>query len=99
MVLDLYVSVVSILHGKEKKDAAIRNTQKYIDIQMPLFGAEKIGWKPGWRAAGRSQLLPNEQRHRHFYIDRSYSLHRDLSEDSSPSTSPKMAMLQISAQE
>ena len=42
----LYVSVVSIF-GKEKKDAAIETHKKYIDIQMPLLGVEKIGWKPG----------------------------------------------------
>ena len=38
----LYVSVVSIF-GKEKKDAAIETHKKYIDIQMPLLGVEKIG--------------------------------------------------------
>ena len=42
----LYVSIASIF-GKEKQDAAIETHKKYIDIQMPLLGVEKIGWKPG----------------------------------------------------
>ena len=42
----LFVSIASI-SGKEKKDAAIETHKKYIDIQMPLLGVEKIGWKPG----------------------------------------------------
>ena len=42
----LFVSVAS-LSGKDKNDAAIETHKKYIDIQLPLLGVEKIGWKPG----------------------------------------------------
>ena len=42
----LFINVAS-LTGKDKKDAAIETHKKYIDIQLPLLGVEKIGWKPG----------------------------------------------------
>lgn len=64
----LYVSVVSIF-GKEKKDAAIETHKKYIDIQMPLLGVEKIGWKPGCELQEESTPY-NEQKDIAFYIDR-----------------------------
>lgn len=63
-----YVSVVSIF-GKEKKDAAIETHKKYIDIQMPLLGVEKIGWKPGCELQEESTPY-NEQKDIAFYIDR-----------------------------
>ena len=84
----LYVSVVSIF-GKEKKDAAIETHKKYIDIQMPLLGVEKIGWKPG------CELITSKKT--------SLSISTVLQptprsiRDSSPSISPKMAMLPVSA--
>lgn len=40
------VSIAS-LFGKEKSEAAIETHKKFIDIQFPLLGVEKIGWKPG----------------------------------------------------
>lgn len=88
----LYVSVVSIF-GKEKKDAAIETHKKYIDIQMPLLGVEKIGWKPGCELQEESTPY-NEQKDIAFYIDRPTP--RSI-RDSSPSISPKMAMLPVSA--
>ena len=73
----LYVSVVSIF-GKEKKDAAIETHKKYIDIQMPLLGVEKIGWKPGCELQEESTPYNEPKRHRFLYRP-SYSLHQDLS--------------------
>lgn len=64
----LYVNVASIF-GKEKKDAAIETHKKYIDIQMPLLGVEKIGWKPGYELQEESSPY-NEQKDITFYIDR-----------------------------
>ena len=66
----LYVSVVSIF-GKEKKDAAIETHKKYIDIQMPLLGVEKIGWKPGCeqqRVLRERCFLGCSQRHNNRYV-------------------------------
>ena len=64
----LFVSIASI-SGKEKKDAAIETHKKYIDIQMPLLGVEKIGWKPGSEL--QEESVPyNEEQDIAFYIDR-----------------------------
>lgn len=65
---DLYVSVVS-LFGKQKMDAAIETHKKYIDIQMPLLGVEKIGWKPGSELQEESAPY-NEENDITFYVDR-----------------------------
>ena len=43
----LFVSGVC-LTGKSKEEAALETHKKYNDIQEPLLGVEKIGWKPGW---------------------------------------------------
>ena len=45
------VSIAS-LFGKEKSEAAIETHKKFIDIQFPLLGVEKIGWKPGDQLLG-----------------------------------------------
>ena len=64
----LFVSIASI-SGKEKQDAAIETHKKYIDIQMPLLGVEKIGWKPGSEL--QEESVPyNEEQDIAFYIDR-----------------------------
>ena len=64
----LYVSIAS-LFGKEKKDAAIETHKKYIDIQLPLAGVEKIGWKAGCEL--QEESIPyNEENDITFYVDR-----------------------------
>lgn len=64
----IFVSVASI-EGKEKKDAAIETHNKYIDIQMPLLGVEKIGWKAGCEL--QEESVPyNEEKDITFYVDR-----------------------------
>ena len=60
---------ISSFNGKSKTDAFIEAHKKYIDIQVPLLGIEKIGWKPG------DQLMEvsvpyNEAEDLTFYIDR-----------------------------
>lgn len=64
----LTVSVAS-LSGKEKSEAAIETHKKYIDIQLPLLGVEKIGWKAG--AELQEESVPyNEASDITFYVDR-----------------------------
>ncbi len=63
----LYVTVSSIF-GKEMKDAVIETHRKYIDIQMPLFGVETIGWKSGSELQAESAPY-NEEKDITFYID------------------------------
>ena len=64
----LYVSIASIC-GKDKKEAAIETHKKYIDIQLPLLGVEKIGWKPGSEL--QEESIPyNEEKDITFYVDR-----------------------------
>lgn len=64
----LFVSVASIF-GKDKKEAAIETHKKYIDIQLPLLGVEKIGWKAG--AELQEESVPyNEEKDIAFYVDR-----------------------------
>ena len=60
---------ISSFNGKSKTDAFIEAHKKYIDIQVPLLGIEKIGWKPG------DQLMEvsvpyDEAEDLTFYIDR-----------------------------
>lgn len=64
----LFVSVASIF-GKDKKDAAIETHKKYIDIQLPLLGVEKIGWKAGAELQEES-VSYNEEKDIAFYVDR-----------------------------
>lgn len=64
----LYVSVASIT-GKEKENASIETHNKYIDIQLPLLGVEKIGWKAGSELKEVSAPY-NEEKDITFYIDR-----------------------------
>ena len=64
----LFINVAS-LTGKDKKDAAIETHKKYIDIQLPLLGVEKIGWKPGCEL--REESIPyDEAKDIAFYVDR-----------------------------
>lgn len=64
----LYVSIASIF-GKQKEDAAIETHKKYIDIQLPLSGVEKIGWKP--TSELQEESVPyNDQKDITFYVDR-----------------------------
>ena len=64
----LYVSIASII-GKDKKAAAIETHKKYIDIQLPLLGVEKIGWKAGDEL--QEESVPyNEHKDITFYVDR-----------------------------
>lgn len=64
----LFVSVVS-LTGKDKNDAAIETHKKYIDIQLPLLGVEKIGWKSGCEL--QEESIPyDEAKDIAFYVDR-----------------------------
>ena len=62
------VSIAS-LFGKEKSEAAIETHKKFIDIQFPLLGVEKIGWKPGDQLLEES-VPYNEEQDIAFYIDK-----------------------------
>lgn len=64
----LFISIVS-LFGKEKENAAIETHTKYIDIQLPLSGVEKIGWKAGCELQEIS-VPYNEEQDIAFFIDR-----------------------------
>lgn len=64
----LTVTVASLC-GKQKSEAAIETHKKYIDIQLPLLGVEKIGWKPGCQL--QEESIPyNEEKDITFYVDR-----------------------------
>ena len=65
----LTVTVASIF-GKAKDEASIETHNKYIDIQLPLLGVEKIGWKAGSELQQVSVPYNNEQDIT-FYVDRS----------------------------
>ena len=54
------VSIAS-LFGKEKSEAANETHKKFIDIQFPLLGVEKIGWKPGAQLLEESVPYNEEQ--------------------------------------
>lgn len=64
----LFVNVAS-LFGKKKDEVAIETHKKYIDIQMPLLGVEKIGWKPGCELQEVS-VPYSEENDIEFYVDR-----------------------------
>lgn len=64
----LFVNVAS-LFGKKKDEVAIETHKKYIDIQMPLLGVEKIGWKPGCELQEVS-VPYDEEKDIEFYVDR-----------------------------
>lgn len=64
----LYVSIAS-LSGKIKKEAAIETHNEYIDIQLPLLGVEKIGWKSG-NELQEVSVPYNEKKDITFYVDR-----------------------------
>lgn len=42
---DLIIKVIDMT-GKEEKDCLFETHDQYIDIQIPITGAEKMGWKP-----------------------------------------------------
>ncbi len=64
----LFVSLSS-LTGKDKAEAAIETHKRYIDIQLPLLGVEKIGWKPGSEL--QTESVPyDEANDITFYVDR-----------------------------
>ena len=52
---------IARLFGKEKSEAAIETHKKFIDIQFPLLGVEKIGWKPGDQLQEESVSYNEEQ--------------------------------------
>lgn len=64
----LTVSIAAIT-GKPKTDAAIETHKKYIDIQMPVIGVEKIGWKAG-SELNEVSIPYNEEKDITFYVDR-----------------------------
>lgn len=64
----LYLSIASI-KGKEKADAPIETHKNYIDIQVPLLGVEKIGWKAGCDLQEVSKPYSSEKDIT-FFIDR-----------------------------
>lgn len=69
----LIVTIAEIF-GKNKTEALIETHDKYIDIQLPLIGREKIGWKP--RSELNEVSVPyNQVNDITFYVDKptSYS--------------------------
>lgn len=73
----LFINVAS-LTGKDKKDAAIETHKKYIDIQLPLLGVEKIGWKPGCEL--QEESIPyDEAKDIAFLCRPPHRLHENLS--------------------
>lgn len=65
---DISVSVASIF-CKPKAEAAIETHKRFIDIQFPLLGVEKIGWKPGDQLMEES-VPYDEENDITFYIDK-----------------------------
>ncbi|WP_106831242.1 YhcH/YjgK/YiaL family protein [Parabacteroides pacaensis] len=63
----LIVNITDIL-GKPKAEAAIETHKKYIDIQMPVVGVEKIGWKAGTEL-NEVSIPYNEEKDITFYVD------------------------------
>lgn len=64
----LYVNIAGMT-GKDKKEAAIETHRRYVDIQLPLRGVEKIGWKPGCEL--QEESVPyDEEKDIAFYVDR-----------------------------
>ena len=71
------VSIAS-LFGKEKSEAAIETHKKFIDIQFPLLGVEKIGWKPGDQLLDGVRSIQRGARYRLLYRQ-TYRLYENLS--------------------
>lgn len=66
---DRLIVNINSFSGKEKAEAAIETHKKYIDIQLPLLGVEKIGWKAGTEL--QEESIPyNEENDITFYVDR-----------------------------
>lgn len=66
---DKITVTISSIFGKSKEEAIIETHHKYIDIQLPLLGVEKIGWKPGSELQEVS-VPYNENKDIAFYVDR-----------------------------
>lgn len=64
----LYVNVAEVF-GKQKEEAAVETHNKYIDIQLPIIGVEKIGWKAGSELNEISSPY-NEDKDIAFYVDK-----------------------------
>lgn len=64
----LYANVCTLV-GKPKEEALLETHQQYIDIQMPLLGVEKIGFKPLAEVTETSKPY-NEADDITFYADR-----------------------------
>lgn len=64
----LYLSIASV-KGKEKGTALIETHNNYIDIQLPLLGVEKIGWKAGCDLQEISKPY-NPEKDITFFVDR-----------------------------
>ena len=65
---DLFVSVTTI-NGKSKDDAKMETHNNYIDIQLPLLGVEKIGWKAGSEL--KEEKAPyNPEKDITFFVDK-----------------------------
>ena len=60
---------ISSFKGKNKSDAIIETHRKYLDIQIPLIGIEKIGWKPLDQLA-ETTVDYDEKKDIAFYVDR-----------------------------
>lgn len=88
------VSIAS-LFGKEKSEAAIETHKKFIDIQFPLLGVEKIGWKPGDQLLEES-VPYNEEQDIAFYIDKPTAYTKTTGQ--SPIISRKTGTPRVSAQ-
>lgn len=71
------VSIAS-LFGKEKSEAAIETHKKFIDIQFPLLGVEKIGWETGRSITRGVRSIQRGARYRLLYRQ-TYRLYENLS--------------------
>lgn len=65
---ELIVNIASLV-GKDKKEGVIETHKKYIDIQMPILGVEKIGWKSAFELQEESSPY-DEEKDIAFYVDR-----------------------------
>ena len=65
---NLTVTITGIF-GKTKEEASIETHKKYIDIQFPLLGVEKIGWKGG-SELNEVSIPYNEEKDITFYVDK-----------------------------
>lgn len=64
----LYLNIASI-KGKKKEEALVETHKNYIDIQLPLLGVEKIGWKAGCDLQEETKPY-NPEKDITFFVDR-----------------------------